>query len=165
MVGVPNIIDRDRIQIGPLKDKNVEQLRKTIQASPEQQAFQDKHQVIESAENLDALIDLSDYIVHIRPTAIAFVNPSLKAVEFELLEQFKGDERFKEKQIIRLPSSIELEQEYLVFYRIYDSERDAVNPGITLTTRHGSVIAKQEDLLWKSAIETLEKHVEASSEE
>jgi len=164
VIGVPNSIEAGQIKIGPLQDKNIDQLIKTIRESPNQNVFREKHKVIQSAANINELIELSDYIVHLRPMAIAFENPSLKAVEFEILEQFKGDDRMKEKQIVRLPATVELGEEYLVFFRIYESEREEANPGITLTTREGSVISMEDDQLWENIVQSLGKNISTISE-
>jgi len=157
VIGVPNAIQDGMVESGPLKNKEVNMLVKDINQSPKIKIFKEnKHTVIQNPKDMHDLVAKSDYIAHLKPTAINFENPSLKLVSYDLITLYKGDERLLQKEYMKLPRQIELNEEYLVFFRLRDPSNDSENPSISLTTRNGSVISKQDSQQWEEAIAAIE---------
>ncbi|MHA7963355.1 hypothetical protein ACX93W_04345 [Paenibacillus sp. CAU 1782] len=153
----PNPLEGGRFAVGPFSGKTSGQIRDEINKSSTLSTFDGPaNTVLEQAQDLSQLIDASDYVLRLKPTSVIEENKAIKLAASELIKQYKGDERIASKEAFFLPQYIELEEEYLVFYRLQDDSDASENPVLTLTARHGSVIAKSDAEHWGAAISALE---------
>lgn len=153
----PNPLEEGKFTVGPFSGKTSKQISNEINKSSKLSTYDGPADtVLDQAKDLAQLIDASDYIVHLKPTFVIEENKAVKLAASELIKQYKGDERIESKDAFFLPKYIEVEEEYLVFYRIQDTTESSDNPSLTLTARHGSVTAKNDTNHWEEAMSVLE---------
>lgn len=99
----------------------------------------------EKPTSLDELIHISGHILHIIPREILAENKYVKNVNVEVLKEFKG--RFNQNLPLSLPSSIEIDKEYIIFLK--------GNEEFDLATREGSVVPKSHSKQWHEVINKL----------
>lgn len=141
---------------GPFEEESIDKIVKLVKNSPQIDQFMSyPREIIEKADNLEHLYELSDYIVMLKPTSSVSTNSRVMLSAFEIIEQFKGDEQIKELQYINLPVA-NLNQEYILFFHNYleDYENYEGTPNLFLATRTGSMISK-EDSTWEATIKFL----------
>lgn len=100
--------------------------------------------VIEQAGNLEELMQQSDHIIHFKPISIFSENLYVIAVYVEVIQKYKG--KLDASYPVFLPSSIEIGEEYLVFFK------DVEEGVITLSTRNDSVISKKDTKKWSEIL-------------
>jgi hypothetical protein len=153
----PNPLEDETFTAGPFIGKSSKQISNEINKSSKLSTYEGSADpVLDRAQNLSHLIDASDYIVHLKPTFVIEENKAIKLAASQLIKQYKGDKRLESKETFFLPQFIEVEEEYLVFYRLQDAADSTDNPSLTLTARHGSVIAKSDTDCWETALSELE---------
>ncbi len=153
----PNPLEGETFTAGPFIGKTSEQISNEINKSSMLSTYEGSADpVLDRAQDLSQLIDASDYIVHLKPTFVIEENKAIKLAASELIKQYKGNKRLESKETFFLPPFIEVEEEYLVFYRLQDAADSTDNPSLTLTARHGSVIAKSNADRWETALSELE---------
>lgn len=155
----PIAIEQEKAVVKPFKDVSLKQLIKDVERSPKINTFREKNKnrVIQEAKSIDELIEKSDYILHLQPKNIELENPRVKLVSFELIHKYKGDDRILNRTAISLPSFVNENEEYLVFYKFINPSEVSENPSLTLSTREGSVIEVKDNEKWRAAIEALDK--------
>ena len=150
-----NPIITDTFTEGAFKEKSVTKIIKLVSESAQINNYTSYPRVIiEEASSLEVLYTLSDYIVHIKPKSSINENSRVKLVLFDLIQKYKGDENIMDRQYVILPSEIELDQEYIVFFNSIEEEGSDV-PTLKLSTRVGSIIAKNNEDQWNTVIEML----------
>jgi len=96
------------------------------------------------SDNLNNLIEGSDYIVHVLVNEVKIHNKYVSSVKTSVLKQYKGD--LGDTNGFLLPSSIEVGKEYLLFLTKYE------DGGLDLSSRKGSVICKDDIESWNRVI-------------
>lgn len=121
-----------------------------IKSSKEVNVFSEMdYDVIDKAKDLGELISLSDLILHIVPKEIDDVNVYVThVVNAEIIQTLKGQYN-NERLSLLLPPNIDLEKEYIVFLKKDD--------GLTIATREGSVVSKDDEALWQEILNELAK--------
>lgn len=104
------------------------------------------YEIVEKAESLEELMNLSDHILHIQPFESHLENKYVKSLMVNIVETYKG--HFNSTYPLTLPPAVKTGKEYLVFLKGEDYE---------LATRDGSVISK-DDAQWEEAIEILNQN-------
>lgn len=92
------------------------------------------------------LVNSSDYVLSLIPIEISKENKYVKTVKVQITNQFKGT--LTEDIIYNLPSKVEIGKEYLVFMK--------EDEGLKLTTRHGSIVSKDDEARWNELLEILQ---------
>ncbi len=146
-----NPIANGKITKGPFRDKQTKFLEDEVKSAPGIAHFREQRKVLDKADSLEALVKLSDYVVRLKPTEIIEENQNIRLCVVTFLETYKGDERILNRRNVILPKSVELNQEYLLFFQT-DDDSQTENPTLLLTTRNGSIVAKGDTKHWEDAI-------------
>ncbi len=129
--------------------KTKDEMIQYIKSSKEVSLFREKEYddvVIEKANDLAHLIELSDHILHIVPKELQYENKYVKGVDVEVLQTFKGSNKIK---VLMLPADVDLDKEYIVFLK--------GDLSYSLTTREGSVVSKDNTELWQEILDEFGK--------
>jgi len=141
---------------GPFKDESLPKIIKLVSESKQINSFNSvPREIIDEVASLEELYKLSDYIVHMKPKSSINENSRVKLVSFDLIKKYKGDERIMDREYVILPSEIELDKEYIVFFNSIEEEGSDV-PTLMLSTRVGSIISKNNEEQWYQVIKLLE---------
>lgn len=143
----------------PFEEWTLNELMREIRNSSKIDVYRDLNrttEIIDEVDNIEALIELADYIVHIRTLQTSYANPVIRlAHSYEIITRYKETGTpLSSSQVLTLPSFIEDEQEYIILFRLFDPESD--DSGITLATRRGSVIDKRDTASWEQVMNALE---------
>ena len=124
--------------------KTKDEMIEYIKSSKEVSVFSEKEgAVIEKAKDITELISISDQIIHLVPKEINLENMYVKNVNAKVIQTLKGS--YEEELLpLNLPATIDLEKEYIVFLKEED--------GLTITTREGSVVSKDNEALWQEIL-------------
>lgn len=151
------LIQNNTFLSGSLEGYEVDVLKKDVRAAPGINIFRKKEEVINTAKNIEELVDLSDFIVVLNTEALTNETADVREYKVDVIQQFKGDDRILNQKNQQFPNNTKLNNEYLVFFKINEGE-DFESPGLSITTRIGSVISKEDIEAWEEAMNFLEKY-------
>jgi len=77
------------------------------------------------SDDVNVLIESSEYICIVKPTAIIIENEVAKTVNSKVIKNYKA--KLKEEIIVQLPANAEVEKEYLVFLSKTDGGSYVIN--------------------------------------